>query len=147
MEEVKITQFEGKITSLALQTQARQKQREYLKNGNSNKFKQLKKKMKERIKVEASKALEKQIEKAKEKGTHWMKAAKRLSARPGEDVSESFMLPSHISANLTPEQSCKAIATYFSKISKEYTPIEEDQSPQWMEFSIFLYLLTNMHVF
>ena len=36
VEEVKITQFEGKITSLALQTLARQKQREYSKNGNSN---------------------------------------------------------------------------------------------------------------
>ena len=62
-----------------------------------------------------------------------MKEAKRLSARPGEDVSDTFILPSHISANMSAEESCEAIVNYFSKISKEYTPIEEDQSSQWME--------------
>ena len=37
------------------------------------------------------------------------------------------------SANFSAEQSCEAIVTYFSKISKEYTPIEEDVSAPWME--------------
>ena len=77
--------------------------------------------------------MEKEIDNAKEKGTHWMKEAKRMSAIPGEDVSGSFILPSHIRANMSAEESCESIVNYFSKISKEYTPIEEDQSSQWME--------------
>ena len=52
---------------------------------------ELKKRLDEKVKSEGKKALNKQIEKAKEKGSHWMKEAKRLSARPGEDVTESFM--------------------------------------------------------
>ena len=52
IEEVKISQFEGKITSLALQKLTRQKKREYTKNGNSIKFKQLKKKLSEKVKSE-----------------------------------------------------------------------------------------------
>ena len=46
-EEVRVSQMEGKINSLALQKLFRQKQREYLKHGCSEKFKELKKKTKE----------------------------------------------------------------------------------------------------
>ena len=63
----------------------------------------------------------------------WFQEAKRVSARPGEDVTGKFSQPNHVDDNLTPEQSAEKIADYFSKISKEYTPIEEDQSAQWME--------------
>ena len=112
IEEVKISQFEGKITSLALQKLSRQKKWEYTKHGNSNKYKQLKKKLDERVKVEGKKALDKQIEKAKEKGSHWMTDAKRLSARPGEDETGSFILPSHISANLSARNSLELKKTY-----------------------------------
>ena len=41
--EVRISQLDGKVTSLALQTLSRQKKREYTKNGNSQKYKALKK--------------------------------------------------------------------------------------------------------
>ena len=69
VEEVKISQMEGKQTSLALQKLTRQKKREFTKHGNSSHFKYLKKKVKERIKIEGEKALEKQFENAKGKGT------------------------------------------------------------------------------
>ena len=49
-----------------------------------------------------------------------------MSARPGEDDSATFTLPEHLDENLTPEQSAERIASYFSKISQEYKPIEED---------------------
>ena len=37
-----------------------------------------------------------------------------------------FTLPGHLDDNLTPEQSAERIVTYFSKISQEYKPVEED---------------------
>ena len=63
----------------------------------------------------------------------WIHEANRLSARPGEDRSTTFSLPNHVDANFTPKESAEAIAEYFSKISQEYTPIEEDKSARWME--------------
>ena len=50
-EEVRVSQMEGKINSLALQKLFCQKQREYLKHGCSEKFKELKKNTKERVKL------------------------------------------------------------------------------------------------
>ena len=132
-EDIKITQFDGKITSLALQKLTRKKKREFEKHGFSKHFKELKKKVKERIKVEGEKALNKVLENATEKGGKWIRESSRLSARPGEDQSSSFSLPTHIDANFTPQQSAEAIVKYFAKISQEYVPIEEDTSTPWME--------------
>ena len=133
IEEVKISQLEGKVNSLALQKLVRQKKREYEKHGCSKRFKDLKKKVKDRIKKEAEKAIDKLLETAEEKGMKWIKDANRLSARPGEDGSSSFSLPNHVDANFSPKESAEAIAEYFSKISLEFTPIEEDKSARWMD--------------
>ena len=132
-ETIKISQLNGKVTSLALQKLSREKNREYTKHGSSLRFKALKKQMKERIKLEGEKALEKQIENANGKGMKWMREASRLSARPGEDTSSTFSLPTHIDANFTPKRSAEEIADYLAKISQEYTPIEDDTSSPWME--------------
>ena len=64
--EVRISQLDGKVTSLALQTLSRQKKREYTKNGNSQKFKDIKRKQKDRIRLEGQKLLERHIEAATE---------------------------------------------------------------------------------
>ena len=53
VEEVKISQLKGKISSLALQRLVRQKKCEYEKHGCSKKFKDLKKKVTNIIKKEA----------------------------------------------------------------------------------------------
>ena len=82
--------------------------------------------MQHRMKVEATKQLNKQIEKAGGKGMQWMQEAKRISTRPGEDTSPSFTLPGHLDDNLTPEQSAERIVAFFSKISQELKPVEED---------------------
>ena len=98
----------------------------------------MKKKVKNRIKVEGEKALNKVLENATENGMKWMREASRLSARPGEDQSSTFSLPTHIDNNFSPQQSAEAIVKYFSRISQEYVPIEEDTSPRWMEAQIKL---------
>ena len=107
-----------------------EKKREYEKDGCSKKFKDLKKKVTNRIKKEAEKAIDKLLENAEEQDMKWFKEA---SARPGEDSSTTFSLPSHVDANFTPKESAEAIAEYFSKISQEYTSIEEDKSARWMD--------------
>ena len=57
----------------------------------------------------------------------WIQEAKRIGARPGEDDSPTFTLPKHMEEDLTPEESAERIAEYFSKISQEYKPVEEDE--------------------
>ena len=132
-ESIKITKFDGKVKSLALQKLGRMKLREYSKHGFSSRFKDLKRKMKERVKFEGKKALDKLLEDAGEKSNKWMREVNRISARPREDRSSTFSVQSHIDASLTPLQSAEKFVAYFSKISQEYTPIEEDSSAPWMD--------------
>ena len=87
MQEVKILHLEGKHTSLALQGLVRQKKREYEKHGCSKRFKEIKKKVKDRVKKEAETAVDKMLENAEGQGMKWVHEANRLSARPGEDMS------------------------------------------------------------
>ena len=80
----------------------------------------------------------KQLENSNAKGMKWFSEAKRFSARPGENVTGKFSLPTHVDDTLTSEQSAERIAVYFSKISKEYTHIKEDQTAPWMEAQDYL---------
>ena len=129
-ETVKITKLEGKITSGALQKLSRQRLREFSKHGNSERFKEIKKKQAARIKLEGQKQLEKQLENSEEKGLKWFKEAKRISARPGDNTSNTFTLPNHVDRNLTSKESAEEIVAYFAKISQEFTPIEEEVVPE-----------------
>ena len=137
-EEIKITKFDGKVKSLALQKIGRQKLREFTKHGYSNRFKALKKKQKARIKLEGKKSLDKLFENAGVNGTKWLREANRMSSRPGEEPTSTFSLQTHIDDTLTPKQSAERIVRYFSQISQEYTPIEEDISAPWMEVQAIL---------
>ena len=132
-QEVKLSKLDGQVTSIALQKLARLRLREYTENGNSDRFKEIKKLQKARRKLECQKAIDKSIVDAGGKGMKWMREAKRISLRPGDDSSTTFTLPAHIDSNFTAQQSAEAIAEYFSKISQEFTPIEEDQSASWLE--------------
>ena len=67
-DEVRISQLDGKINSLALQKLTRLKQREYTKHGCSTKYKDLKKKVKLRVQKEGEKAIPNMLENAKRKG-------------------------------------------------------------------------------
>ena len=62
-----------------------------------------------------------------------MREVNIMTARPGEDRTSTFSLPAHIEANLTPVESAEKIASFFAKISQEYTPIDEDVSSPWMD--------------
>ena len=133
LEEVKITKMDSQITSLAMKRLARNRLREYTKHGNSLKFKEIKQKQKEKLKQESKKLIDKEIERAGGKGMSWLQAAQRVSARPGTDQNSTFTLPKHTDENLTKEESAERLVAHFSKISQEFTPIELDTLPEWVE--------------
>ena len=56
-----------------------------------------------------------------------------MSSRPGKETSSMFSLQEHIDENLTSSQSAQKIVKYFSQISQELTPIEQDTSSRWMD--------------
>ena len=132
-ECVKITKYDGKLKSLALQKLGRSKLREFSKHGFSQRFKDLKKKMKDRIIFEGKKSLDKLLDDAGQKNNKWIREANRISARPGDDSSSTFSVQSHVDAGLSARQSAEKFVTFFSQISQEYTPIQEDVSSPWLE--------------
>ena len=89
----------------------------------------MKKKLKEKIKIEGSKFIEKQVEMSMEKGGGWQKKVKRMMTRPGEDLTPSFTLTSHREEGLTEQQSVDRINVFFSKISQEYKHLEIEDLP------------------
>ena len=69
--------LEGKLVLTALQDLARARLREYSKNLNFNKFKEIKRKQKARLKLEAQKIINKNIDSATEgKGMKWVQMPK-----------------------------------------------------------------------
>ena len=55
------------------------------------KYKELKKQVKEKLKIEGAKFIDKQVELAKVKGGGWQRKVKQMIARPGDDLTSSFV--------------------------------------------------------
>ena len=55
---------------------------------------------------------------------------KRLGAQPGDCTdNNTFKLPGHCTENLTNQESAERIASYFSAISQEYSPLDTHKLP------------------
>ena len=126
---IKTTNLDGKICSVAVQQASRRKNREYTKNGNSDKYKELKKVVKLKLKEAAVSFLDKQTNLVTAKNNSWLKHVKNMTARPGDQSHSTFRLPQHVEDNLTALESSNAICEYFSKISQEYTPLNPSSLP------------------
>ena len=122
-KSIKISNLDGKFCSAAVRQACRRKNREYAKNGNSQRYKMLKKEVKNKIRDETKKFLAKQVEHTTVNNNSWMKHVKMLTARPGDTQQSTFQLPNHIDLNLSAEESANRICKYFSRISQEYTPL------------------------
>ena len=130
-KEIKITALDnGKPRFPAVEKLARQKKRIYELKGNCPKYKDLKKQIKEKLKSEGANFVDKQIEIAKVKGGGWQKKVKHMLARPGEDLTSSFVLPNHQELGLTSQQSAERINAFFSSISQEYPHLEINDLPE-----------------
>ena len=81
---VKISNLDGKFRSAAVKQASRRKNRVYTKNGNSAKYKELKKEVKVKLKEAALNFLDKQTNLVTTKNNSWQMHVKLLTARPGQ---------------------------------------------------------------
>ena len=106
------------------------RQREYQKHGRSGKYLKLKENFEEKLKNEKVKYIRKiSTEVSEGKRGSIYPALKKLGLRPGEEVQNTFSLPSHTSQNLSPAQSAELIASHFSSISQEFSPLQVTNLP------------------
>ena len=129
---IKYTNLDGKISTPAVKQACRRKNREYLKHGNSIRYKQLKKDVKNKIKEATVEFLKKQSEKVSAKNSNWLRHVKLLAARPGDQHQSSFSLPQHVEDNLTALESSNKICEFFCAISQEYSPLNTETLPSFV---------------
>ena len=120
---IKRSNLDGHICSAAVKQVCRRKNREYLKHGNTARYKALKKEVKMKLKQAAASFLEKQVNLVSSSNNSWLKHVKSLASRPGDKPSKSFTLPQHIEDNLTALESANRICEFFSSIGQEYSPL------------------------
>ena len=126
---VKTTNLDGKICCAAVRQASRRKNREYSKNGNSDKYKELKKKLKIKLREATTKFLAKQADLVSAKNMSWLKHVKNIAARPGDQPNKTFTLPKHVEENLSALESSNKICKFFSSISQEYSPLDPAALP------------------
>ena len=119
---IRLSNLDGKVSSTAVKQACRRKNREYLKNGNSEKYKRLKKIVKIKLKEATAKIINKQVENVSVKNNSWLKHVKNITAKPGENNQATFTLPKHIEEGLSALESSDKICEYFSAISQETLP-------------------------
>ena len=109
----------------------RLKSREYVKNGQSDKYKSLLKEFQLKYKTAAQKYLKKNTEALKQTNPgQAYRILKTMSAQPGDCTdNNTFSLPSHVADNLTNQESAERIAEHFSQISQEFTPLDATNLP------------------
>jgi hypothetical protein len=132
--------FPKKITKLGvgdkpymtseLKTLKRRRMREYREKGKSVKYERLKAEFDQKLEKAATKFLRKNVDSLKESNPgQAYNILKKMGAQPGEcDDGSNFTLPSH--ENLTPMESAEKIAEHFSKISREFPPLNMETLPE-----------------
>ena len=130
-KEIKLGPRDKPFITAELKKLSRQKNREYLKRGKSEKYSKLKSKFDDEYKKEASKYLEKSLEGLREaKPGQAFNILKRLGAKPGDcSVLSSFSIPAFESENLNEEQVAERLAEYFSEISAQFPPLSPHLLP------------------
>ena len=111
--------------------------REYEKRGKSEKYWELKSTFKQNYENEVRKYKEKIIDDVRNGSRNCSYSAlHKLGVRPGDSMSNTFHLPSHVENNLSPGQSVELIADHFSAISQDYDPINIDNFPAKMRYDL-----------
>ena len=128
--EIKICSDDKPYFTEKLRKLKRIRQREYHKHGRSDKYLELKENFEEKLRNEKEKYIQKiSTEVAEGRRGSVYPTLKKLGLRPGEEVQNTFSLPSHISQNLSPAQSAELIASHFSSISQEFSPLQVTNLP------------------
>ena len=109
----------------------RLRSREYNKRGRSDRYEALAKEFDTKYKAEAQKYLLKNVDTLMDSNPgKAYSTLKRMGAQPGDCTgSNTFSLPSHLSDNLTPQQSAERIADHFADISQSFPPLSINMLP------------------
>ena len=137
-QEMKLSSHDKKFITKELKQIDRQKNREYIKRGKTDKYLKLKSLFDTKYKEAAKKYLNKNLEDLREaQPGKVFGILKKLGSRPG-DVSDSdtFSLPEHERESLTHEQSAERIANHFASISQEFPPINPQLLPERVRASL-----------
>ena len=130
-KEVKISSPDKLLITSELKKLKRQKSREYIKRGKSEKYKALSKLFQTKYKAEAEKYLNKNLDALRESNPgQAYSILKKMGAQPGDCVDgNTFTLPSHENENLSDEEAAEKIADHFATISQEYPPLAINKLP------------------
>ena len=111
-----------------LQRIKRKRLREYEKHGQSDKYWEIVDSFNQMFKTERDKYFQKmRLEVIEGERGSIYPILKKLSLRPGESPNCGFELPEH--AGLSQAQAAEIIATHFSSISQEYSPLDVANLP------------------
>ena len=118
----------------------RQRLREYEKHGQSSKYWEIVDSFNQLFKTERDKYFDKikLLVSEGERGSIYP-TLKKLSLRPGDSMNSGFKLPEH--AGLSSGEIAEIIATHFSNISQEYSPLDESRLPP----NVRAWLMSNDH--
>ena len=108
-KELKLSSHDKPFITAELKQLDRQRNREYLKRGKTDKYLQLKRQFDTKYRKASEKYLNKHLEELKEaKPGQVFKVLKRLGAQPGDGLdANTFILPTHESESLTAQQSAE----------------------------------------
>ena len=131
LKTVKLSSQDKPWMNWELKKLHRLKSREYIKKGQSDKYKSLQKEFDTKYKAAGLKYLDKNTEALKDTNPgQAYRILKRLGAQPGDCTdNNTFKLPSHSAENLTNQESAERIASYFSAISQEFSPLDLNKLP------------------
>ena len=130
VKEMKLGSQDKQFITAELKRMDRQKRREYVKRGKTDKYKSLKRQFDVKFREEAETYLNRNLENIRQsKPGQIFSVLKRLGAHPGEGTeSNTFPLPEHENLNLSPDQSAERKAEQFASISQEYPPVDINPS-------------------
>ena len=131
LKEMKLSSQDKLFITAELKRIDRQKNREYLKRGRSEKYLNLKKIFETKYKIASEKYLKKNLDSLRDaKPGQAFSVLKRLGSQPGVCLDGStFTLPEHENESLTEQQSAERIADHFASISQEFPPLSINHLP------------------
>ena len=131
LKEMKLSSQDKLFITAELKRIDRQKNREYLKRGRSEKYLNLKKIFETKYKIASEKYLKKNLDSLRDaKPGQAFSVLKRLGSQPGDCLDGStFTLPEHENESLTEQQSAERIADHFASISQEFPPLSINHLP------------------
>ena len=129
VKSVKFSAKDKKLMTGELKKLDRQRKREWVKNGKSIRYSELKAKFDQKYKDAAAKYSEKNVADLLNADPGKAYATiKRIGAKPGDDLDDaSFDVLEHLERKLSSKESVELIADHFSKISQEFPAISRSK--------------------